>query len=56
MVKIIFSSLSKGFFYTIGRIIALLFIAFVIYTIVTKLSDKYDFDNTFYKPYYLEVF
>lgn len=39
MVKNIFSNLSRGFFYTIGRIIAIVFILLVIYTLSTKLGD-----------------
>ena len=41
MVKNIFNSFSKGFFYTIGRIIAIGFIAFVIYTLVNKIGVDY---------------
>lgn len=38
MIKSIFSSFSRGFFYTIGRILAIAFIGLVIATIITKLG------------------
>lgn len=38
MVKNIFGSLGKGFFYTIGRIIALIFVGLVIATLLTKIK------------------
>ena len=41
MVKNIFTNLSRGFFYTIGKIIALAFIGLVIGTIVLKLDHFY---------------
>lgn len=40
MVKNIFNNLSRGFFYTIGRIIAIAFIGLVIYTIATKIDSS----------------
>lgn len=42
MVKNIFNSFSKGFFYTIGRIIAIGFILLVIYTLINKLGVDYE--------------
>lgn len=38
MIKSVFSNLSRGFFYTIGRILALAFIGLVIATLVSKLG------------------
>lgn len=40
MVKNIFSNFSRGFFYTIGKIIAFVFIALVIGTILTKIDPR----------------
>ena len=40
MVKNVFSNLSRGFFYTLGKFIAIAFIGLVIYTLVTKLDSS----------------
>lgn len=56
MVKDIFSNLSRGFFYFIGKVLAILFIGFVIYTIVTKLDiPKNDIITASNLPYYRTV-
>lgn len=38
MLKYAFKSLSRGFLYTIGRILAFMFIGLVVATIVSKLG------------------
>lgn len=38
MIKNVFSNLSRGFFYTIGRLLAFAFIGLVIATIISKLG------------------
>ena len=42
MVKNIFGSLSHGFFYFIGKILAIIFIGFVVYTLVSKIDIPSD--------------
>ena len=37
-MKMILNHFSRGFFYTIGRIIALAFIGLVLYTLMTKFN------------------
>lgn len=53
MVKNIFNSFSSGFFHFLGKVFAIIFIGFVIYTIVSKLdvpsSDILNYTNL---PYY----
>ena len=45
MVNNIFSNLSRGFFYFIGKVLAIIFIGFVIYTIVSKIHPDTEFDD-----------
>lgn len=40
MVKNIFSNLSRGFFFSIGKVLAIIFIGFVVVTIVNKIAPK----------------
>lgn len=42
MVKEIFNSFNRGFFYFIGKVVAILFIGFVIYTLVQKIDVPTD--------------
>ena len=40
MVKGLISGIGKGFFYTIGRILAILFILLVVATLMSKIDPK----------------
>lgn len=40
MVKNVFSNLSRGFFYSIGKVLAIIFIGFIIVTLVNKFPTK----------------
>lgn len=56
MVKSIFGNLSRGFFYFIGKVLAILFIGFVIYTIVSKIDvPTSDIIGTSNLPYWRSV-
>ena len=36
MIKNVFSNLSRGFFYFIGKVLAIIFVGFVVYTLISK--------------------